>query len=1269
MNLFGQFRRVANVYFLLIAILQLIPGLSTLNPVTSILPLVFVIVVTMIKDLLEDLRRHSSDCKANSKMSLVWQGEEFVQTQWKDIRVGDFVKVECDDLVPADIVILYSPLDNGACNIETTNLDGETNLKTKQAIQVNGTGLDLEQGPKGLKGKMLCDHPNPHLYVFGGSLSLDGTNNIPIDNSNVILRSCSLRNTAFVIGFVVYTGHETKIMKNSGKSPIKQTKLEKLLNVFVYIAFAFQILFCLFCAIMCGIFYLRVKDHWYLKAAEENAGAKGAISFLTHIILYNTLIPISLYVTLEVVKLGQVLFINNDRRMYDPKSDTRANARTSNLNESLGMIEYVFSDKTGTLTQNVMEFFKCSIGGKMYGKGISEIKAAEMRRNGIKDAKPTGRGFEDDSLMAILNKEDSGRSEGLSSNANQDGEKGKGNISERDKDRNNIISFFTNLSVCHTCLAEIPKGKRPAGSGTPTSEEIIMYPGKLVYKAASPDEGALVDAAANIGFEFRGCEKRNYVVRMKADAAMELYKGGTTPLPTPDENGKVDVRIEVLYVLEFNSDRKRNSEIVRLPNGKVRVYSKGADATMIPLLSKEKTDDAVLQATLDHMREYASEGLRTLVLAKRDIESEEEFEKWEKKYQEALNSIEDRQKRVDEVAAEIEIDLELIGATAIEDKLQEGVPDCIEVLRKAGIKVWVLTGDKQETAINIGFACKLLTQEMQMMVISGKDTQLIKKQINELAHVFATIPASHFMNYALVIEGSALTYCLSDEVISETLSVCMKCGVVICCRVSPKQKADVVGAIRDNSDSTTLSIGDGANDVPMIQRAHVGVGISGNEGMQAVMSSDYSFAQFRFLQRLLLVHGRMSYKRLSMVVLYSFYKNFAFTLTMFWNDWFNGFSGQSQYESWFISFFNLIFTVAPIVVYGLGDAELRPNRMAKLPATYALGRLGREATPATFVRWILDGLWCSFVNFYVGMFMFETLIQSDGKAEDIWFMGNAIITATIITVTVRLFLEFNLVTWIHWLIVILSVLSWFLVAIIFNAGLQPSLTGSFWRNFMSLTYWMYIIVSPIICLIPPYAIRWIKRQFKPSVDNVIRERELITRQSIMNKMKRLQNAKGIKQPAGLEDSLNVPLTKRLGGEEDDWEIDDIETEFMKDVGFNIAESAAPEPFNSSSLEEENRTNENQTKDSSSSSSSSSSAKSSAETSASSALSMQPYENRSRLSRRMTLRTGYAYTFTEDLINTEEKYAARAKMNESTYSASASASSSSSSSSSSNYLSA
>jgi magnesium-transporting ATPase (P-type) len=309
--------------------------------------------------------------------------------------------------------------------------------------------------------------------------------------------------------------------------------------------------------------------------------------------------------------------------------------------------------------------------------------------------------------------------------------------------------------------------------------------------------GALVDAAVKMGFEFRGKSKKSYLLKFppvvsktfasKTSGKDHHRKGSSVVLPPSSSSSSNEyTHIEVLVVLEFNSDRKRNSVIVRLPNGNIKMYSKGADATMLPLLHPN-TDKEFIKTTLAHMKDFAAEGLRTLVVAQRDV-TEKEYETWRPKYDAALNEMGDRQAKIDEAAAEMEHDRQLIGATAIEDKLQEGVPDCIEMLRKAGMKIWVLTGDKQETAINIAFACKLLTPQMQMVIVNGNENEKIKKHISLLSHAFANVRPTDFMKYGLVIEGSALSYCLSDDLISETLSVCLKCGVVVCCRVSPKQK-------------------------------------------------------------------------------------------------------------------------------------------------------------------------------------------------------------------------------------------------------------------------------------------------------------------------------------------------------------------------------------------------------------------------------------------------------------------------------------------------
>lgn len=381
--------------------------------------------------------------------------------------------------------------------------------------------------------------------------------------------------------------------------------------------------------------------------------------------------------------------------------------------------------------------------------------------------------------------------------------------------------------------------------------------------------------------------------------------------------GGVDLEYQVLTVNEFNSTRKRMSVLVRCPDGKVKLMIKGADTVIYERL---KPGCLYLDATTAHMEEYANEGYRTLVLASREV-PEDEYQKWLKVFEKANTQINNRQEALDQAAEMIETNLELLGATAIEDKLQDGVPDAIHTLMEAGIKIWVLTGDRQETAINIGFSCKLITPDMLMM-ICNQDSHFETKEYLEarLASVkdslgVSTLKASYWKKFwkglskksgkfdkdvgfdldpmALVIDGKTLSFALEDDVKDTFLELAMLCKAVICCRVSPLQKALVVKLVKNNvAGSVTLAIGDGANDVSMIQAAHIGVGISGQEGLQAARSADFAIAQFRFLRKLLLVHGGWAYSRISKVIIICFYKNITLYFIQFWFALNNNFSGM-----------------------------------------------------------------------------------------------------------------------------------------------------------------------------------------------------------------------------------------------------------------------------------------------------------------------------------------------------------------------------------------
>ncbi|CAH8541341.1 unnamed protein product [Schistosoma rodhaini] len=683
-----QFRRYANIFFLVIALLQQIPGVSPTGRFTTLVPLCIILTVSAIKEVIEDFRRHRADDATNNEETLVLRNHVWVKICWKDLEVGDLVKVLSNEGIPADLVLLASSEPQAMCYIETSNLDGETNLKLRQGLPVT-THLLTAGELSSFDAVVECEPPNRKLDEFVGVIrTADGIAH-PLNPTQLILRGASLKNTKWIFGLTVYTGKESKVMLNSTAAPLKRSTVERQTNNYILCLFGVLLFLTLFTFIANLVWTSwNEKKMWYLQENDETTLRYAINMLITSFIMYHTMVPISLQVCLEVVRLVQALLLSCDLDMYDSDSDTPAMARTSNLNEELGQVRYIFSDKTGTLTRNVMEFKRCSIGGIMYGNGTEDSNA-----------------LEDQNLINKLN---------------------AGDLL--------VDQFFTILAVCHTVVPERSVNENNTNNNNDNINNNVavfcndnLNNEQLInYQASSPDEAALVKAARTMGYVFTTRTPTEVVVKIRG---VEKHYG-------------------ILHVLDFTSFRKRMGVVVREPNGRISVMVKGADTVIFERLA---STSLFAQSTMDHLENFAKTGLRTLCIAWTEVDPAF-YNKWVVDFYKASTALNDREAKLELVANEIEQNLQLLGATAIEDKLQTGVPHTISNLMRAGISIWVLTGDKQETAINIGYSCQLLTQSISLLTMNTKSLDQTREQLVNLIEDFGDRLRME-NDFALIVDG------------------------------------------------------------------------------------------------------------------------------------------------------------------------------------------------------------------------------------------------------------------------------------------------------------------------------------------------------------------------------------------------------------------------------------------------------------------------------------------------------------------------------------
>lgn len=1003
--LFNQFKFFLNLYFLLMACSQFIPSLKVGPIFTYWAPLGFVLGVTLIREAIDDLLRYKRDKAVNSECyTKITRHEGNQRIPSAKIKVGDLILVDKNQRVPADMVFLRTSEKNGACFIRTDQLDGETDWKLRLATSPTQE-LDNNDAIFEMDAFIHAEEPRRDIHSFQGKFVNNSTNKeTPLSIENTFWANTVVA-SGTAVGIVIYTGPETRSMMNNNEPRSKVGLLDYEVNELTKLLFAAVVILAFAMICLKGF-----SGYWY-------------IYWFRYVLLFSYIIPISLRVNLEMGRVAYCQMIQRDMEIMGTL------ARTTTIPEDLGRIAYLLTDKTGTLTKNEMIFKKIHFGRMSYTteyfEEVTAILRAYYNPRQVANAQ-------------ISNYQTHRRENSNASTSSFTLERRQHmRVDSYEVDRDIVYRVQQSvlaIALCHNVTPAHENHFKNDGKDSmhidqgSSTVSIPMKDMAITYHASSPDEVALVQWTEKVGLTLVFRDIKNIKLRNPFGHLMDF---------------------EILDLFPFSSETKRMGIIIKdLNTHEIVFYLKGADTVMSSII----TYSDWLQEQCDNM---ARSGLRTLVVAKKILD-EEQYNDFQERYNQAKCNMNDRSARIRAVLATLEKDMELLCLTGVEDRLQDGVATTLKGLQDAGIKLWMLTGDKLETAISIAKSSQLVKKMQEVYVLneSGKKLKTRSEVHSELNNFHRK------SDFPLVIRGEDLELCMKYYS-AEFMDLATQCSAVVCCRCSPTQKAEVVKMIQNRTGKRACAVGDGGNDVSMIQTANVGIGIVGKEGQQASLAADFSILQFSNIYRLILLHGRYSYKRSATLSQFIIHRGLIIsTLQAIFSSAFY-FASVPLYQGFLMIGYATFYTMFPVFSIVL-DKDVSPRLVMKFPELYKLMK-GRSLSYKTFFIWVLISIYQGSVIMYGSILLFNDE-----------FIHVVAITFTAVILTELLMLALTVRTW-HWLMIVAELISfstYLLTLILAPQYFDEKFIQS--RAFL----WKVTLMTLVSCL-PLYVLKFLHRKIAP----------------------------------------------------------------------------------------------------------------------------------------------------------------------------------------------